>query len=144
MLRKICHWIKAQQLCQKLVLSLFLSYLFLLPPPTSVPFSLSDNKPLLLLSDEPSLSFLSHAEEPLRCGHLLPEGVSKPPAGTLQPNPGKPWKLFAFSAWSPCISFCGEGRMKNSKIWFFGDLKLPCTAWHFTFSGCFLGHPFSV
>lgn len=65
-------------------------------PPTSVPFSLSDNKLLLLISDEPSLSLLSHAEEPLRCGHLLSEGVSKPPAGTLQPNPGKPRKLSSF------------------------------------------------
>lgn len=64
---------------------LFLSCLFLLP--SSVPFSLSDNKSLLLISDEPSLSFLSHAEESLWCGHLLPEGVPKPPAGTLQPNP---------------------------------------------------------
>lgn len=66
---------------------LFLSCLFLLP--YSAPFSLTDNKSLLLISDEPSLSFLSHAEESLWCGHLLPEGVPKPPAGTLQPNPGK-------------------------------------------------------
>ena len=31
--------------------------------------------------------------------------------------------------------------MRNSKVLFWGDLKLLCTAWHFTFSGCFLGHP---
>lgn len=69
---------------------LSLPHLFLLS--SSVPFSLS-NKPLLLISDEPSLSFLSHAEKPLWCGHLLPEGVSKPPAGTLQPDSGKPSTL---------------------------------------------------
>lgn len=67
------------------------SHLFL--PPSPVPFPLSDDKRWLLISDEPSLSFLSHAEEPLRRGHLLPEGVAKPPAGTLQPDPGKAREL---------------------------------------------------
>lgn len=95
------------------------------PPVSSsrpVPFPLSDNKRLLLIADEPSLSFLSHAEEPLRRGHLLPEGVSKPPAGTLQPDPGKPWEL-------PCCLLAsiwgvGWGTMKNSDMLCFGDLKL--------------------
>ena len=123
--------------------SLFLPQLFLLP--SSVPFSWSDSKRLLLISDEPSLSLLSHAEEPLRCGHLLPEGVPKPPAGTLQPDPGKHWKRPCFSAWSPCVNFLGGGEgLKDSQILVFGDLKLPSTAWHFTLSGCFLGHPFAI
>lgn len=68
-LGQTCLWIKEQQLCQKLVLCP--PFLPASSSPTSVPFSLSD-KPLLLISDEPSLSFLSHAEEPLWCGHLLP------------------------------------------------------------------------
>ena len=88
--------------------SLFLSHLPLLP--SSAPFSSSDSKCLLPISDEPSLSLLSHAEEPLWCGHLLPEGVPKPPAGALQPYPGKPWKLLCFSTQSPCVSFLGRQR----------------------------------
>lgn len=120
--------------------SLFLSHLFLLP--SSVPFSSSDSKCLLPISDEPSLSLLSHAEEPLWCGHLLPEGVPKPPAGALQPYPGKPWKLLCFSTQNPC-QFWGEaGGLKNSKILVFGDLKFLSTAWVFTFSWLLSRSPF--
>lgn len=116
----------------EVVLSPFLSYLFLLPPPTSVPFSLSDNKPLLLISDEPSLSLLSHAEEPLWCGHLLPEGVSKPPARTLQPNPGKPWKLACFHGLVSMHQFWRGGeneRLQNLVLGGF-ETSLHCLAFY--------------
>lgn len=100
------------------------AYLSSFPPVSSsrpVPFPLSDNKRLLLIADEPSLSLLSHAEEPLRRGHLLPEGVSKPPAGALQPDPGKPGSFLV-----SVHQFGGQvgGAMKNSEMLCFGDLKL--------------------
>lgn len=81
---------------------------------------------LLLSSDEPSLSLLSYAEEPLRCGHLLPEGVPKPPARTVQPNSGKLWKVpcLLFDLHASMAGWGRGGRMINFKIWFSGDLKL--------------------
>lgn len=39
---------------------------------------------------------------------------------------------------------CRGWEMNNYKLLFFGNLKLPRTAWHFPFSGSFLGPSFSM
>lgn len=104
--------------------SLFLSYLFLLPPPLCL-FLCQTIR--ICSSFLMSLHFLSTVmrRNPFGVDICCRKGSRSPLQELYNPTQVSPGNFLAFLAWSPCINILGEERMKNSNIWFLGDLKLP-------------------
>lgn len=128
--------------------SLLLPHLFLLF--SSVPFPWSDRQRLLLVSD--ASSFLSSVmrRNPFGVDICCRKGSRSPLQELYNPTQVSPGNFVA-SRLCLHVSILGKlewgcvwGGLENSRILFFGNLTLCSSAWHLTFSGCFLGHLFSI
>lgn len=130
-------------------ISLLLPHLFLLF--SSMPFPWSDRQRLLLVSDAPSFLSSVMRRNPFGVDICCRKGSRSPLQELYNPTQVSPGNFLA-SRLCLHVSILGKlewgcvcgGGLENSRILLFGNLTLCSSAWHLTFSGCFLGHLFSI